>query len=179
MYWENLEGTFTYQTLYSSMVNNSNNAVFVEIGTWKGKSAVFMAEKIRESRKNIKFYTIDLFENIKGYDSDLDIIAGTVLEKYYKNIEPVKNYLETLIGDSKELYKNFENESIDFLFLDGDHTYKGVLKDLQLWFPKVKIGGIAAGHDYDEDSCGVRQAVDQFFGFGAKQYAGGCWIFYK
>lgn len=181
MYWENIEGMFTFQLLYSNMIQRfPNNSVFVEIGTWKGKSSIFMAEKIKESGKNITFYTIDLFNGFGGgYDEDEDAKEGKLFEKFMKNSEPVKEFIIPLVGDSKILYDKFEKESIDFLFIDGDHRYEGIKKDLQLWFPKIKKGGIISGHDYDEPSCGVRKAVDEFFSFGAQSYAGGCWIFYK
>lgn len=181
MYWENIEGMFTFQILYSNMVNSfPSGSLFVEIGAWKGRSAVYMAEKIIESGKNIKFYTIDPFDGAGGdYDSDLDVKNKTLLERYKKNIDPVKSYIETIVGFSYDAINNFEDGSIDFLFIDGDHRYPSVKKDLQMWFPKIKEGGIIAGHDYNEPSCGVKQAVDEFFNFGAQQYNGGCWIFYK
>jgi predicted O-methyltransferase YrrM len=179
MYWENIKGSFTFQFIYNNMVNTFDNAVFVEIGTYKGQSAVFMVEKIKELKKNIKFYTIDLFVNPQGYENDADVKSGTLLQKYYQNIEPVKDYINTIIGDSTKVHEQFENESLDFVFIDGDHSYKGVKKDLAGWFPKIKKGGIMAGHDYNELSCGVRQAVDEFFTFSAQSYIGGCWIFYK
>jgi predicted O-methyltransferase YrrM len=178
MYWENVEGSFTFQSLYDNIIQKFNDAIFVEIGVWKGKSAIYMAEKIKTSGKNIKFWAIDIF-NGSGYEYDKDVLEGTLLEKYHINIEPVKDFIETLIGDSKELHEKFENESIDFLFLDADHEYRAVKEDLRLWFPKIKKGGIIAGHDYNESSCGVRQAVDEYFLFGAQSYIGGCWIFYK
>lgn len=180
MYWENVEGSFTFQLLYSNMVQQFNNdSTFVEIGTWKGRSAIYMAEKIKESGKQIYFYTIDLFNGKCGYELDPTVKEGKVYEIFTKNIEPVKNYIYPFIGDSKILHKNFKDDSIDFLFIDGDHEYSGIKADLKFWFPKIKNGGIIAGHDYNEPSCGVRQAVDEFFTFGAQPYTGGCWIFYN
>jgi cephalosporin hydroxylase len=183
MYWENIEGMgFTFNLLYSNMVNKFDNAVFAEIGVWKGQSAVYMAEQIKKSGKNIKFWAIDSFcgdgeEN--EYNNDPDVQSKTILQKYYENIEPVKNYINTIPENSLVAHKYFENESIDFLFIDGDHRYEGVKQDLKLWMPKIKKGGVIAGHDYNEPTCGVKQAVDEFFLFGAQGYAGGCWIFYK
>ena len=178
MYWENVEGMFTFHTLYSNMVQKfPSNSLFVEIGTWKGKSTIFMAEKIKESSKEIKFYAIDSFDGFGGGYADAE--NKDLLTIYNKNIEPVKSYIQTLIGFSFDLFKNFEDDSIDFLFIDGDHRYEGVKRDLQLWFPKIKNGGIISGHDYDEPSCGVRKAVDEYFAFGAQSYIGGCWYFEK
>jgi len=164
------------------MVQKFDNAIFVEIGIWKGKSTVYMAEQIKNSGKNIKFYAIDSFIGFgeeKSYDEDPDIKSKTILQKYYSNISPVKEYINTIVGDSKEVHTQFENESVDFLFIDGDHRYEGIRTDLHNWFPKIKKGGIISGHDYFEPTCGVKKAVDEFFIFGAQGYTGGCWIFQK
>jgi hypothetical protein len=53
---------------------------------------------------------------------------------------------------------------LDFVFIDGNHSYASVKTDLSLWAPKVRKGGIIAGHDYHADSWpGVVKAVDEFF----------------
>ena len=181
MYWENIDGMFTFHILYSNMVNVAkDNSLFVEIGAWKGKSAVYMAEEILRSNKKIEFYTIDSFIGEGGgYDQDQDTINNTIFETYKKNIAPVSKFIQTIKQNSKDAYVEFDDNSIDFLFIDGDHNYEGIKSDLNLWYPKIKKGGIIAGHDYNEPSCGVKQAVDEFFTFGAKPYIGGCWIFYK
>lgn len=52
----------------------------------------------------------------------------------------------------------------DFVYIDGDHRYEEVVKDICMWLPKVRKGGILAGHDYSEPSiAGVKQAVDEWF----------------
>jgi predicted O-methyltransferase YrrM len=179
MFWENIEGFFDFQNIYDEAIKNFNSgATFVEIGVWKGKSTVYMAEKIKESGKNFYFYAIDPFTGEgEEYQSDIDVKNKTLLETYYKNIEPVKSYIQTLVGFSYELAHNFKNEDIDFLFIDGDHSYNGVKKDLQLWFPKIKKGGTIAGHDYYEQTCGVSRAVDEFF--PKIKGNGSSWVFNK
>jgi hypothetical protein len=58
-----------------------------------------------------------------------------------------------------------EDRSLDFVFIDGDHRYGAVVKDIALWWPKVRAGGILSGHDYGhpEESWGVTEAVDEAF----------------
>jgi hypothetical protein len=62
----------------------------------------------------------------------------------------------------------YANGYFDFVYLDADHTYKGAAKDIELWYPKVRSGGILSGHDYKNKRirpgivCGVVQAVDEF-----------------
>lgn len=57
--------------------------------------------------------------------------------------------------------------SLDLVFIDGDHSYDGVRKDIAAWKSKVRPGGFLAGHDYKPSGCGhygqnVGRAVDEF-----------------
>jgi hypothetical protein len=54
------------------------------------------------------------------------------------------------------------DETIDFIYIDGDHTYEAVAADIAGWWPKLKVGGILAGHDYNDQTPGTVQAVDEF-----------------
>lgn len=59
--------------------------------------------------------------------------------------------------------------SLDFVYIDARHDYASVLEDLEAWYPKVRPGGIVAGHDYLDGQLpagdfGVKSAVDEFFG---------------
>ena len=56
---------------------------------------------------------------------------------------------------------NFENESLDFVWIDGLHQYNQVLKDCRNYWPKLKKGGLFCGHDYKVIP-GVNKAVDEF-----------------
>ena len=72
------------------------------------------------------------------------------------------------IGVIKDLSQNavngFPDEFLDFVFIDGDHSYEGCLMDLMLWTPKVRTGGFITGHDTHFP--GVVRALDQYFGEG-------------
>jgi len=67
--------------------------------------------------------------------------------------------------NSLESYKLFEDESIDFLFIDGDHKYETVKKELKFWYPKIKNGGTIGGHDFFAEGNQVKKAVEEFFIF--------------
>jgi predicted O-methyltransferase YrrM len=64
----------------------------------------------------------------------------------------------------------FKDGYFDMVYLDGDHTYGGVSRDVKAWLPKVRKGGVLAGHDYnpsgkyDRKLCDVDRAVDDCFG---------------
>jgi predicted O-methyltransferase YrrM len=57
--------------------------------------------------------------------------------------------------------KDFADESLDCIFIDGDHRYEEVMKDLEAWFPKLKKGHLMIGDDYWMDQ--VAKAVETFF----------------
>jgi hypothetical protein len=64
--------------------------------------------------------------------------------------------------DSVAAAHTFPDRSLDFVYLDGDHSLAGCTRDIVAWAPKIKIGGILAGHDYyDKEPFMVRSAVNQ------------------
>jgi predicted O-methyltransferase YrrM len=56
----------------------------------------------------------------------------------------------------------WEEQSVDFVYIDGLHDYASISRDIELWYPKVRTGGIIAGHDYHPDIPDVIRAVDEF-----------------
>lgn len=138
-----------------------NGSKILEMGVYDGRSALYMIEEIEKSKKDISFYCIDIAvcpHCLKGHDK------------------------LTFIQKSSEIAaKDFQDQSLDLVFIDGNHSYESVKLDISSWFPKVKFGGIIAGHDYTENgyegfaawmNCkywfnpepGVVRAVDEFFG---------------
>jgi hypothetical protein len=68
---------------------------------------------------------------------------------------------------SFEAAEHFPDEYFDYVYIDADHSYEAVKRDLADWYPKVRKGGILAGHDYVERESprvqyGVKRAVDEF-----------------
>ncbi len=59
-------------------------------------------------------------------------------------------------------HARYPGYTYDFIYLDGDHTYDAVRRDIELWWPRVSSFGILAGHDYSGDHPGVVQAVQEF-----------------
>jgi len=64
-----------------------------------------------------------------------------------------------LRGDSVAMADHVENESLDFVFIDGDHTEWGCARDIRAWAPKVRRGGRVLGHDHDWPT--VRRVIDR------------------
>jgi len=66
-------------------------------------------------------------------------------------------------SDSVAAAKLVEDGSLDFVFIDADHSYEGCKADIEAWEPKVRKGGMVAGHDYNRKWPGVVRSVDERF----------------
>jgi hypothetical protein len=64
-------------------------------------------------------------------------------------------------GISEDRVADFEDESMDCVFFDGDHTYEGIKKDIDLYAPKVRKGGALLFDDYSSSFMGVVNAIDE------------------
>ena len=167
------EGYFTYPNLYSFSVQNfPTNSHFVEVGCWKGRSAAYMAVEIHNSGKSIRFDCVDTWAGSvteEPHQTDEYVQSGTLYEKFLSNTETVKHIITPKRGDSVEMAESYEDDSLDFVFIDGDHRYEFVKADIEAWVPKVKSGGIVSGHDYGWCT-DVRAAVHEYFGEGEGKF---------
>jgi predicted O-methyltransferase YrrM len=166
-FYEKLPGWASFGELYVAMVQRApqEGASFVEVGSWLGRSAALMAVEIINSGKSIKFACVDPWEDggpdlrDTNYYKDL---PNPVYDTFLHNVSPVRHVIATLRMQSTTAALHFGNESVDFLMLDGDHSYEAVHDDIEAWLPKMKPGGVIAGDDYLWP--GVKQAADDAFG---------------
>ena len=181
-FYENISGWFTSldkQSYDKAVEKFSDGDIFVEIGSWKGRSACAMAANIINSGKQIKFYCVDTWRGSAEHQlgqqfEDIDAIKGRLFEVFLSNTKPVKNMINIIKKESVEAAKTFEDRSLSFVFIDASHDYENVKKDLNAWYPKVKKGGILAGHDFT--FAPVRCAVTDFSTLHNLTVTGdGCW----
>lgn len=164
------EDWFTYPGLYAEMVRRfPDGSRFVEVGCHRGKSTSFLAVEIANSRKTIELHCIDIWLDVAQRDAFLE------------NMKPVRKYYTRAYHlSSMEAVRLFSDESVDFVFLDAFHSYEAVRDDITHWLPKVRPGGVLAGHDYFRERAvwpGVRKAVDELLtGFRVSEY---CYIYEK
>lgn len=168
-FYRNIQGWCIYTELYSEMVKKaSDGAVFVEIGSWIGRSASFMGVEIANSGKKISFKCVDPWSD-GGPDLGHRVKKMTVplYEQFLKNTEPVKSFITSFRMPSVEAAKSFENKSLDFVMIDGSHVYEDVLADIKAWLPKMKPGSVLSGDDFNWP--GVKQAVKELLpGYNSK-----------
>lgn len=129
----------------------------VEIGIWSGGNAEIILQYIEPK----KYYLIDPYKKeIKDYYKSS--LTQASFDKAYKSMFTNFSGLPNIVimkMTSEEAAPKIEN-NLDFVYIDGAHTYKGVKLDLNLWWPKVRNGGILSGDDYNIE--GVSKAVDEF-----------------
>lgn len=152
------------ERLYSGLVDfvksikDTDQKTILEIGVLFGESTELFSKCFKKVFSIDPFnYDVKVFWN--GWNGSMKDVEAEFLKVLSStdNVEHVKEY-------SYNANNKFENESIDVLYVDGDHSYSAVKKDLELFCPKVKKQGIIAGHDYANDMPEVVSAVNDFFG---------------
>jgi hypothetical protein len=141
-----------------------------------------MAVEIINSNKNIKFDCIDTWEGSVEHVNRDEVKDNTLFDKFISNIEPVKNVINPIRMPSLDAVNLYDDNSLDFVFIDASHDYENVKKDIIAWYPKVKSNGLFAGHDYDPSWEGVVRAVDEFInerGYTLSIKSELCWGFRK
>lgn len=151
-FYENIYGWFSYEYLYQDAVSRAaDGALFVEIGSFKGRSSAYMCVEIANSGKKIKFDCIDpmivMSHYVESQQQHPEIWADYTAEDFHKKLESVKDYYTLHQMTSDEAVKLYEDGSIDFLMIDGDHDPVAVERDVRNWLPKMKKGGVIAGDD--------------------------------
>lgn len=173
-FYNSVPGHGYFWELYSSFaLDLPDNSHIVEIGSWLGRSALFMATWFKAIGKRVRIDCVDTWEG--GEDpvilKSIAQLGGTetVFSTFMSNL--YKSQLQDIINPVKcssvEAAKHYPDNSLDAVFIDADHTYEAVLADIQAWYPKVKVGGIITGHDFSFNPAfpypGVAKAVLEFF----------------
>ena len=150
-HWHNIQGWFDFQDIYDEMISRApqEGAIFIEVGTWRGKSFCYLAERVVESKKWIKLVAIDTW---KGSDEDehrnyINSIGGPD-KLYYEFLTNMKNanilsFITPLRIESIPASQLWANETLDFVFIDASHHYADVVEDIKHWYPKVKKGWLS------------------------------------
>jgi predicted O-methyltransferase YrrM len=157
------QGWFHHGEKILDLVDQHRPLVTVELGTWKGASAIALARLVRTWGGVI--YCIDTWAGqVNGSK------AGTIPGKPAMLVECATNLLAAGVAPAVRLIPTRTDAAaslwsipIDFLYVDADHAKPSVRSDLDLWWPHLKVGGLVAGDDYDNPMYpGVREAWDEF-----------------
>ena len=174
-FYKDIYGFCDYMGLYKKVVEIfPSNSHFVEVGSFLGKSSVYMAVEIINSGKDIKFDCIDHWKGSEEHYDNENIDTENLYETFLKNIEPVKGVINPVRAESVIASKLYKPNSLDFIFIDASHDEMSVKQDLTYWLPRLKENGMIAGDDIDNE--GVVNAVKWFFDTGKLEIIGRQWL---
>ena len=144
---DELYGWFNYKEYYEKVANRlPDKANFLEIGTYHGASISYLGSL----RQDLNLFSIDPFTS-----------QGYMPWRHFKNIpnragynmRNIKRFCKKIVlldGFSDEFVGFFSDGFFDQIYIDGDHSYEQVSKDIKNYLPKVRAGGYISGHDYHE-----------------------------
>jgi len=147
---------------FGKVLQSRNLHVGAEIGVDFGGHS----ESILKYPAVTKLYGIDPYQHDPNYIDSMNLpqdefdelyrFTTTRLSKFGDRYQHVRKPSQAAVNDIPD--------KLDFVYIDADHSYEGVFKDICTWFDKVRDGGVVGGHDYEHpDLIEVKQAVDDFF----------------
>lgn len=148
-----------YDVLISEIQKNDFK-IGAEVGVKRGDNV----RKIVQACPDFVIHAID------AWDPKLQYLnwgknAQRINEQIFDKL--VSKYPQQIIkhkGYSLPVAAEFDDASLDIIFIDGDHSYEGCKADIEAWLPKLREGGVMAGHDYEHPQFpGVKKSVDEIF----------------
>ena len=174
MTFRDIPGWTDFYTLYDIVAEQlPDESVIVEVGSLLGRSACYLAYKIKELNKTAEIHCVDIWDtdlksvpflqnlidcNAKLQNQISEMADQSTRDIFINNINEC-GYADMIVShhaDSIIIAQGFEKK-VDFIFLDGCHDYPYVKNEILAWLPHVKDTGFIGGHD--ANSPGVRQAV--------------------
>lgn len=151
------------------------NAIYCEpkVGVEVGVARGALSWRLLASNRALFLYLVDPWAEVatdSAYRTTDDTHACQSQAEHEANraatmekIAPFAGQYEVLRMTSADAATQFDHDSLDFVFIDADHSYEGCRSDIDLWIPKLKDGAVLSGHDYrNERNYGVQRAVDEF-----------------
>ncbi len=187
-YWRKTGLKKNWGELFLNIVDEHKPKAFLEVGVFCGVTARNVCELLKEIHKNeFRYVGIDLFGekvsqdevtpnylNKQKFSNPLkNLFYNFLLRKNLNSYESVQNFLKnfsknvTLIkGNSNIILRNLDLKDIDFVFLDGGHSFETVFDDLNSIYKKISSnkGAVILCDDYEDATyiTGVKKAVDKF-----------------
>ncbi len=134
---------------WSQFVTQFDCKKVAEVGIRYGN---FSARLLTDCKSIETYYMIDPWRHIDNGYNDLANVSDDEFQKIYDEavakVEFAKHKVQILRGTTSEVIDQIPDESLDFIYIDGDHTLEGITIDMIKWYPKVKPGGFIGGDDF-------------------------------
>lgn len=153
------------QILYSLCAIQEAVGDVVEIGSWQGRSTSFLARAVSDS-DNGRFFAIDHFKGNVGKESSYVVgrqDLGDLKQNFMSNMKALNLdfSISLLEMTTTEAAREFRPGQIRFLFIDGDHTYEGVSRDIELFLPLLCPSAVMVFDDFSTAFPGLLKAVGE------------------
>lgn len=147
-------------------------SVGVEVGVWKGDMSAKLLRRVRPEKLLLvdpwafdpRFADSLFGGHTAKSQADMDAIWEKVCNRFSNEVK--QGVVAIHRSTSAGVAGSVADESVDWVYIDGNHTYEFVLEDLRCWYPKVRPGGLVAGDDYGRPNAwwgdGVTRAVMDF-----------------
>lgn len=146
--------------LYKTANSLPSSSLVIEVGSWVGRSSTAIALGLHPPQN---FFCVDTWKGTESDDPRYFVTSEPAEEIFKKNLlKHTGRVPKMIVGDSAESAIKFQCRSVSFCFIDADHTYEAIRKDILAWLPRMKSNGIISRHDGHFGS--VRKAVQEIFG---------------
>ena len=175
MSFPEIQGWFSFPDVYDQAIAEARPGDWmVELGVWMGASLCYLGDEARISGKNLKIFGVDdglgvvrpLRETTPPADVYLPCLKNLAL---YDLLDRV----HLLHLDSTQAAELFTVGTVQFVFIDTDHSLETTRREIKAWRSKVRPGGMLAGHDYNRPP--VQQAVHELL--SGVEIKGDCWLY--
>lgn len=144
-FYESIPGFFWFEECYRRLLRSlptDRPSHFVEIGSFHGRSTCWLGVEVQRRQLPVTIHAVDFWE----FPTPTE--GAAIHDAFLRNTAPFRDFLTVWHMPSPEAAAHFVDESVDVVFVDGDHTHDGVRGDILAWWPKLKSGGFMAGDDY-------------------------------
>jgi len=156
-YYTKVNGMFDFADTYEEIIQNAPlNARLVEVGSWQGRSIIYLATYALENgRDDLDIWCVDTWAGNLDNPECLNMVqklggSEELYQLFLHNIKEagVDHIIKPKRSTSLLAAPDFLDGSCYFVFIDASHAYQDVVDDINAWWPKVQVGGVLAGHDY-------------------------------
>jgi hypothetical protein len=141
-------GSASRVELWNKILQAANARTMAEIGVWKGD---FAKEVIEKCEFIERYYMIDPWANLPDWNKPFNVTKENfdlIYEEAMKKTAFASSKIVVLRGRTKEVIDSIPDKSLDFAYIDGDHTLRGITIDLIKLLPKIKENGLVGGDDF-------------------------------
>lgn len=143
-----------YDRILNYFTTLGRRAVMAEVGTCHGKSAIYLLSQARERGIDVELHCVDNFSW-----SPVGLVGEALRLDWERNLNNAGVSALCHVAPSPDAARLFLDDSLDAIWIDADHSYPAVAKDIAAWTPKLRVGGIIGGDDFEMD--GVKKAVQE------------------